>query len=96
MMNQEYLEKWTEMAKKMQEPLHDLVELNIKTLQGLSFLKPEDFTKIKSPEEIVDKQLSLAVENGHKTIDYIGQSCGIFEKALKNLVKETKKTVKVN
>ncbi len=84
-------EKWSEMAKKLQEPFQAIAELNVKTLQGLSFLKPEELAQVKKPEEFLEKQIGLAVENGHKALDYMQKSFQILEKAMLGLVQETKK-----
>jgi hypothetical protein len=84
-------EKWNEVAKKLQEPFQAIAELNIKTLQGLDYLKPEELAQIKKPEELLEKQLNLAVENGHKALDYMQKSFQILEKAMVGFVQESKK-----
>lgn len=89
-MSQEHFEKWSEMAKKLQEPFQAIAELNIKTLQELTYLKPEDMTRMK-PEEWIEKQMNQAIENGHKTLDYMQKSFQILEKAMSTIVKEGKK-----
>lgn len=93
-MNQPNFEKWTEMAKKLQEPFHAIAELNVKTLQDISYLKPEELIHIKKPEELLEKQVTLAVENGHKALDYMQKSFDIIEQAMKGLVQESKKAAK--
>ncbi|WP_131782657.1 phasin family protein [Legionella gresilensis] len=90
-MNQAYLERWTDLARKAQEPLQAIAELNAKTLQNFKYLKPEELAKIKKPEEFVEKQINLAVENGHKALDYMQKSFEIFEKAMLSVVEEAKK-----
>lgn len=89
-MNQASFEKWSEMAKKAQEPFQAIAELNVKTLQGLTYLKPEELAHLKKPEELLEKQINLAVENGHKALDYMQKSFQIFEKAMQSLVQEVK------
>ncbi|MGQ3888419.1 phasin family protein [Legionella sp. CNM-1927-20] len=90
-MNQAYLERWTELARKAQEPLQAIAELNAKTLQNFKYLKPEELAKIKKPEEFLEKQINLAVENGHKALDYMQKSFEIFERAMLSVVEEAKK-----
>lgn len=90
MKDQNY-EKWNDMARKVQEPLQAIAELNIKTMQGLHYLKPEELAQIRKPEELLEKQVNLAVENGHKALDYMQKSFEIFEKAMVNMVHESKK-----
>ncbi|MBA2650888.1 MAG: phasin family protein [Tatlockia sp.] len=90
-MNQPF-EKFTELTKKIQEPLQAIAELNVQTLQGLTFLKPEELTHLKKPEELIEKHISLAVENGHKALDYMQKSFEIYEKAMLSFVQEVKKS----
>ena len=90
-MNQEYFTKFSDMAKKAQEPLQAMAELNVKTLQGLDYIKPEELTSIKKPEELLEKQIGLAITNGHKALDYMQKSFQIIEKAMLTMVQETKK-----
>jgi hypothetical protein len=89
-MDKQNFDKWSEMAKKVQEPFKAIAELNVKTLQGLTYLKPEELSQVKKPEEILEKQINLAVENGHKALDYLQQSFQIIEKAMLDMAKETK------
>ncbi len=91
-MYQQNFDKWTEIAKKMQEPFQAMAELNVKTLQGINYLKPEEIASIKKPEELLEKHINLAVENGHKTLDYLQKSFQIIEKAMLGFVQEAKKT----
>lgn len=90
-MSQHNFEKWSEMAKKAQEPFQAIAELNIKALQNISYLKPEDLTQIRNPEQLLEKQVSLAIENGQKALDYMQKSLQIFEQAMQSVVKESKK-----
>jgi hypothetical protein len=91
-MNQPNFEKWSDMAKKLQEPLQAIAGLNIKTMQAVTYIKPEELAKIKKPEELFEKQINLAVENGHKALEYMQKSFQIFEKAMLSLVDEAKKS----
>lgn len=86
-------EKWSDVAKKVQEPFQALAELNIKTLQNLAYIKPEELAQIKKPEELLERQVNVVVENGHKAIDYLQKSFQIFEEAMHGLVQESKKAV---
>jgi len=89
-MDREYFEKMSDMAKKAQEPFQAIMELNVKTLQGLTYLKPDEFTKIKKPEELLEKQIELAIANGHKALDYMQKSFQIIEKALLSVSQDVK------
>lgn len=89
-MQNEYFEKMSEMIKKAQEPFQAIAELNVKTLQNFTFIKPEEFARIHKPEEIVEKQLELAVSNGHKALDYMEKSFQIIEKAMLSCMQQSK------
>ncbi len=91
-MNQEYFTKLSEMAKKAQEPLQAMAELNVKTLQELRYLKPDELSGIKKPEELLEKQIELAVTNSHKALNYMQKSFQIVEKAMLTLLEDAKKT----
>lgn len=89
-MNQAYFEKWSELAKKMQEPVQAITELNLRTLKNLSYIKPEELVHLKKPEELFEKQVNLAVENGHKALDYMEEYVRIMEKVALGFIKEVK------
>ncbi len=90
-MNQEFVEKWSEIAKNAQQPFQKLAELNVKTIQGLSYVKPDDLTNIRNPEELAEKNLNVMIQNGHKLLDYMQQSFQLFEQSMVGLLKEAKK-----
>lgn len=89
-MNQEYFSKLSDMAKKAQEPFQQLAELNVRTLQSLTYIKPDEFANVKKPEELLEKQIELAVANGHKALDYMQKSFQILEKAMLSFAHEAK------
>lgn len=94
-MHQEYFEQLSDWAKKAQAPFQELAELNVKTLQGFAYLKPDEFAHVKKPEELLEKQIELAVANGHKALDYLQKSFQIMEKTMVGLLQETKKKADV-
>lgn len=55
-------------------------------------MKPDELAQVKKPEEMLEKQINLAVENGHKALDYMQKSFQIIEKAMLSFVQEAKKT----
>lgn len=91
-MNQRYLAQWTEIAKHVQKPFQEMLELNVKALRNFKFLKPEDLVTLKYPEELVEKQVNFAIENGHEVLDYLQQSFAIFEQILQPLTETEKNT----
>ena len=89
-MNQEYFAKFSDLAKKAQEPLQAIAELNVKTLQSLTYIKPDELASAKKPEDLFEKHIELAISNGHKALDYMQKSFQILEKAMLSCVQETK------
>ena len=89
-MNQTYYDKWTETAKKAQLPFQEIMELSAKTLQGFTYLKPEELSNLKKPEELVAKQIKIAATNAHYALDYWQKSFQIFANALLSAVQEAK------
>lgn len=85
-MNQEYFTKFSEMAKKAQAPFQAMAELNVKTLQSMSYIKPDELTHIKKPQELFEMQMSMALNNSHKALDYMQKSFEIMEKAMLSCV----------
>ncbi|MFA5960210.1 MAG: phasin family protein [Tatlockia sp.] len=93
-MNQPF-DKFSEVAKKIQAPIQAITELNVKTLQSYTYLKPDELAKVKKPEELIEKHINMAVENGHKTLDYWQKSFDILEKAMLSFVQEVKNSTDV-
>jgi len=89
-MNQEYFEKMTDIVKKAQEPLHAIAELNVKTLQSYAYMKPDEFSQITKPGDLLEKQIEMAIFNGHKALDYMQKSFLIMEKAMLSYTQEMK------
>src|SRR5258708_11954541 len=83
-------EKLSEMAKNIQGPFQAIAELNVKTLQSLSYLKPEELSKLKKPEEILEKQMNLMVENGHKALNYWQELFEITENSAHHFLQNVK------
>ncbi|KTD11004.1 hypothetical protein Lgra_1970 [Legionella gratiana] len=60
-------------------PIQKLMELNVKMMQNLSYMKPMDLLSVKKPEEIFEKQIELFVQNSNMMIDYMRTTFGILE-----------------
>lgn len=90
-MNQDYIEKWSELVKNAQQPLQEFAQLQAKTVQSLSYVKPNELSELKNPQALLEKNVEIMVENGHKLLDYMQESFQLFEKSMKQAIKETKK-----
>lgn len=89
-MSQEYVEKISAATKKMQEPLREIAELNVKTLQSFTYMKPDELSKITKPGDLLEKQIEIVLANGHKALDYMQEAFQIMEKTLLTFAQETK------
>lgn len=92
-MNKEYFEQLSDMAKKAQEPFQALAELNVKTLQGFTYLKPDELVNIKKPEELLEKQIEMIFANSRKALDYMEKSSQILEKTMFSMLQDVKTKV---
>ncbi|KTC86455.1 hypothetical protein [Legionella brunensis] len=81
-MPQDYLENWKDAFNQLQKPFREMMELNVKTFQKVSYLKPDELSHIKKPEDILEKNIHIFIQNGHKALDYMQQAFDIFEKQL--------------
>lgn len=89
-MNNAYIEKWSELSKSLHEPWQAMMQLNLETLQNMELLKAEQLINIKKPELLLEKQIELAISNGHKAVDYMQKSLAIFEKTMGTLTELNK------
>lgn len=97
-MNQGSIKNWTFMANEMQKPIQEMLKLNVKTFQGLEYLKPEELFSFKQPGELLEKQFKLLMKNNHMILDYMEKSFQLLDMALlslsKNLKENTDQSIK--
>ncbi len=87
-MNQAYFEKWDELYEKVQKPMQEFTELNLKTLQDIKNQNFEDFFKAKKPEDMIELQLKAFVNQSKRAIDYWQKSLEIVQKSTQEISKE--------
>ncbi len=63
----------------MEFPLQKLMELNIKTMQGFSYMKPGELFNIRKPEELLEKNMNMFIRNSHMALDYMRDTFNILE-----------------
>lgn len=91
-MHHDYLEDWKDNLHQLQRPLREMVELNVKTLQRISYLKPDELAHLKKPEDLLEKNVHLFIQNSHKALDYFQEAFDIFERNLLSLTKEIRRS----
>ena len=66
------------------KPLNEMMELNVKTLQHLSYITPVDFLSVRKPEDILHKNMNAFIKNTQTALDYVQDMFHIFEDNLFN------------
>jgi hypothetical protein len=64
----------------LEKPIYELLELNIKTLENISYINPADLLNTKSPEELLEKNVDVLVKNSYQMLNYFHDACNIMEK----------------
>ncbi len=83
-------DEWNKVGNKIQEPLHTLALLNIKTFQDFTNLQPIQMDNLQNPQKLLEKQVNIAFDKAHKTLDYFKQSFDIMENVMNLFSVETK------
>lgn len=60
-------------------PIQKLMELNVKMMQNLSYMKPLDLLSVRKPEEVFEKQIELFAQNSQMILDYMKTTFSILE-----------------
>ncbi|WP_133134038.1 hypothetical protein [Legionella rubrilucens] len=79
-MHTEHFEQLKTTLNNLQKPVQELAALHARTLQNLSYIKPEEFSRMQNPEEIWDRNIKLFIQNSHKALDFMQQAFTIFER----------------
>jgi len=64
----------------IERPIHELMDLNVKTIQSFTYMTPVEILSVRKPEEILEKNMDILVDNGHKALDYMESMFNIMEK----------------
>ena len=91
MYNYEYFTQFTDFAKKAQQPIQSLLELNLQTLRNFKFIRPEELSGLKKPEDLMEKQIELTLENSQKAINCMEESLKIYGEVLRTYLKSSAK-----
>ncbi|BCA94467.1 hypothetical protein TUM19329_08280 [Legionella antarctica] len=69
----------------IEKPLQEMIELNMRTLQKFSYLHPADLFNPQKPEEVLEKNMHVFIQNSHKTLDYMQDMFHLMEKNWHNI-----------
>jgi hypothetical protein len=73
-------------TNSLERPIKEIMDLNIRTLQSFSYFTPTELLKLRKPEEVMEKNLEIMIENSQAAVTYMQNMFGLMEKhLLKNL-----------
>lgn len=85
------------MFNPFEGPMQRLMELNVKMMQNLSYIKPVDLFSAKKPEEFFARNVEMLMQNNHMALNYMKEIFSILEvqwlDASRNLDRSTQKMV---
>ncbi|MBX9704028.1 MAG: hypothetical protein K2X39_07725 [Silvanigrellaceae bacterium] len=84
-MNQSYLTVWMDFTRQLQKPMLSMAELNMKTLKNFSYMKPEELSTLKKPEDLMEKHVTVFIENSHNLLNYMQKYFEIVNNSLVEL-----------
>ena len=76
-------------------PFQELIDLNVKTMQSFLYIKPEELSKLKKPEELMARNMDVFIQNSHNALKYMQHSFDILSNHWLNIsenIKEDSKT----
>ncbi|KTD22992.1 Uncharacterised protein [Legionella lansingensis] len=91
-MQRDYWEGLKDSFNELQKPFQEIMELNVKTFQKLAYIKPDELPQLKTPEDLLDKNVNILIQNGHRALDYMQQAFQIFERHLLTLASDIRAT----
>ena len=84
-MYQAYIDHMKQMSEQMQKPIKELLTLQVRTLQKISYIKPDELGLFKKPEDLIDHQRQILFQNSHLFVEYMAHALMIFERHLVSL-----------
>jgi len=64
----------------LEKPLQEIMALNMRTFENLSYTHPADLLSAQNPEELLEKNMDVFVQNALQLLDYWQDACNIMEK----------------
>ena len=81
-------------SNSLETPVKELMDLNIRALQSFSYLNPTELLTMRRPEEMVEKNLEVLIENSHTALAYMQNMFNIMEKHWLNNLETSLKSSK--
>lgn len=76
-MNKEFYDQ--KIFNDLDLPMQKLMELNVKMMHNLSYMKPMDLFSAKQPQEILQKNLEIFIQNSQMALNYMRDTFNILE-----------------
>ncbi|HAZ7574049.1 hypothetical protein OQJ02_13770 [Legionella sp. PATHC032] len=57
--------------RSVEKPIQDLLDLNLKTLKSVSYVTPVELFNVLKPEEILEKNMNVFIQNSQKAMSYM-------------------------
>ena len=64
---------------RFQQPITKIINLNVRTMQNLSYMVPTDMMTPQRPEQFLEKNVEIMFQNSHKALDYMRDMFLIME-----------------
>jgi len=73
-------------SQSLEQPVKELMDLNVKALQSLTYMMPTELLTIRKPEEVMEKNMQMFIDNSHAALAYMHNMFDIMERHwLKNV-----------
>jgi hypothetical protein len=76
----------------MEIPLQKLMELNIKTIQGMSYFKTSELMNLKKPEDLFVRNMNVLIQNSQMALNYMKDTFSILESHWFDLSRQTEES----
>jgi len=67
-------------SSSLETPVKELMDLNMKAFQSFSYLMPNELLSMRRPDEMMEKNLEVLIENSHTALAYMQNMFDIMEK----------------
>lgn len=81
MLNQYFQQKnASSFSNPIEAPVKELMDLNMRAMQSFSYLMPTELFSMRRPEDMMEKNLEILIENSHTALAYMQNMFGLMEK----------------
>lgn len=67
-------------SNPIEAPVKELMDLNMRAMQSFSYLMPTELFSMRRPEDMMEKNLEVLIENSHTALAYMQNMFGLMEK----------------